>query len=188
MMREASQEYYDLLGLPSPLAALGHPQGLLVLAKRRFNAGAAIVGIGHRGGNQLGESSEQRGILIATAFLFGRANDPLARDATKPMRLQDRGQLPARTGGGLPGTELLTEGPHPRAIADFPHELIASTEQPVEGGSSAKATIETKHDLRPPLTGPVETFFQFPQSRFERGQRRGFARQQAFMQHLAVVA
>ena len=72
-------------------------------------------------------------------------------------------------------------------MADFPYELIAPTEQPVEGGSGAKATIEAEHDLRPPLTGPVETCFQLPQGRFERGQRRGFAPQQGFMQHLAVV-
>jgi catechol 2,3-dioxygenase-like lactoylglutathione lyase family enzyme len=84
--------------------------------------------------------------------------------------------------------ELLAEGPHPRAIADFSHELIAPAEQPVEGGSGAKATVEAKHNLRPPLTGPVQTCFQLPQNCLERGQCRGFAPQQGFMQHFTVVA
>jgi hypothetical protein len=58
---------------------------------------------------------------------------------------------------------------------------------PAFSGSRAKAPLEAQHDLRPPRAGQVETFCKLPQGRFERGESRGFAPPQGFMQPLAVV-
>jgi hypothetical protein len=139
MMRAASPESHARWGLPPPLAALDHRQGLLVWTARRFNAGPALIGIGHRGGSQLGAGGAQRGILRATALLFGRANDPLPRSGDKTDEAAGPWPAPGPHWRWAAGTEVLAEGPHTRAIADFPHQLIAPT-----GPKVAKAEILAK--------------------------------------------
>jgi hypothetical protein len=45
-MRQAGQQQHHLLGFPRALPAGDQPSGLLIVAERRLDHGAAVVGIG----------------------------------------------------------------------------------------------------------------------------------------------
>ena len=105
-MRQTGEEQDDLLRFPRVLPAFDEPQRLFILAKGRFNHGAAVVRIRHRRGLQVGHRGEQDGIVGAPVLLRG-ANDPLARGPTEAMGAQDCGDLAAWTRRGLPGADVL---------------------------------------------------------------------------------
>src|SRR5262249_56935142 len=102
---------------------------------------------------QVGQGGNQRRRLRAP-LLLGGAVDPLACAPTEARGVQDRRDLPPRTGGELPGVKLLAQRPYPTAVADCGHYLVAATEQPVEDSRGAKAPIEAEHDSLAAGPGP----------------------------------
>ena len=153
--------------------------------RRCLNHGAAVVGIRHGRGLEVGHGREQDGILIP-AFVLGCTNDPLTRGPAEPMGAQDGRHLPARTGGGLPRPNGLTQLVHPPTVTDFSDDLIAPTSHPVEHLGRAKASVHAQDNLRPPLTRPTPVGFHLLERRFQRRDGGRFAPQQGFMEYCSV--
>jgi len=129
------------LGFPLVLPPFDQPQSLFILAKGRFDHGAAVIRIGDGGWGEVRPGGQDDRILVA-ALVLRRPNDPLPGSPTEPMGAQHRRHRTARARGRLPGPDDLAQLLHPATVADLGHGLIPATEQPVEPLGRAKAPIQ----------------------------------------------
>jgi len=173
-MGKPGEQEHSLLGFPRVLAPLHHAHALFVLTKRGLNRRPAVVGIGHRGGLQVGQGRDQHGVVVAT-LLLGSPNDPLPRGATEARRVGNDGQLTSRTGRGLPGASTLAQLAHPPTMTDFGDDLIAGPHHPAEHLRGPNAPVQAEDDASLALLCPAETGFDVTEGRFQGWDHRGFA-------------